>query len=123
MTEIATAVGGLGTRSGPTDARDAGAGTARSTAQADNGAPRNVAQGAADAALRDAAQAFEAAFLTEMLKHAGLGDTPEAFGGGVGEEQFAGFLREAQAQELAASGGIGLAEYIFDALKDRTDGA
>ncbi|MEO1677475.1 MAG: rod-binding protein [Pseudomonadota bacterium] len=82
-----------------------------------------MAQGAADAALRDAAQAFEAAFLTEMLKHAGLGDTPEAFGGGVGEEQFAGFLREAQAQELAASGGIGLAEYIFDALKDRTDGA
>ncbi|MEL6205619.1 MAG: rod-binding protein, partial [Pseudomonadota bacterium] len=93
------------------------------TAHADNCAPRNVAQGAADAALRDAAQAFEAAFLTEMLKHAGLGDTPEAFGGGVGEEQFAGFLREAQAQELAASGGIGLAEYIFDALKDRTDGA
>jgi len=67
----------------------------------------------ADARMAGAAEAFEAAFLTEMFKHAGLGTAPEGFGGGAGEDQFAGFLREAQAREIAAAGGIGIAEYIL----------
>ena len=57
-----------------------------------------------------------------MLKSAGLNSTQSAFGGGIGEEQFASFLTEAQAQELARAGGIGLAETIFDALKGRLNG-
>lgn len=72
-----------------------------------------------DARLWEAAQAFEATFLTEMLKSTGLGDVPGAFGGGVGEDQFASLLREAQAKEMAEAGGIGLAEAIFEALKER----
>ncbi|GHE01743.1 hypothetical protein U879_16080 [Defluviimonas sp. 20V17] len=69
-----------------------------------------------------AAQALEASFLAEMLGHAGLGDTPEAFGGGTGEAQFASFLREAQAEKMVARGGIGLAEQLFQTLKERADG-
>ncbi len=72
-----------------------------------------------DQALRRAAQELEANFLAEMLKSAGIGKTPEGFGGGAGEDQFASFMRMEQAQEMAANGGIGLAESIFEALKER----
>ncbi|MGH1412409.1 MAG: rod-binding protein [Pelagimonas sp.] len=72
-----------------------------------------------DQALQKAAQELEANFLAEMLKSAGIGKTPEAFGGGAGEDQFASFMRMEQARQMAANGGIGLAESIFDALKDR----
>jgi Rod binding domain-containing protein len=72
-----------------------------------------------DDALRAAAEALETEFLTEMLKPAGLGKTSETFGGGIGEEQFASFLRREQASEMARHGGIGLAESIFEALKKR----
>lgn len=69
--------------------------------------------------LRHAAEKMEAAFLSEMLKAAGVGKPPEAFGGGAGEEHFASFLREAQAGEMVRAGGIGLAETLFHALKER----
>ena len=72
-------------------------------------------------ALRKAAQDLESAFLAEMLKAAGLNKTQAGFGGGVGEDQFASFLTEAEAQAIASSGGIGLAESIFNALKGRSD--
>lgn len=78
-----------------------------------------VAQMAPEDVLREAARAFEAAFLAEMLKHSGLSQSPEGFGGGIGEEQFSGFLREAQAKEMAEAGGIGLAEHIFRSLQER----
>lgn len=72
-------------------------------------------------ALRAKAQALEAAFLSEMLGHAGLDASAGAFGGGPGEAQFASFLRQAHAEALVARGGIGLAERLFDALKERSD--
>jgi Rod binding domain-containing protein len=74
----------------------------------------------ADEKLRDAAQKMEATFLAEMLKSAGVGKPREAFGGGAGEEHFASFLREAQAQEMVKAGGIGLAEALFEAMKVRS---
>lgn len=76
---------------------------------------------ARDATLRARAQELEGQFLAEMLRHAGAGATPETFGGGVGEDQFASFLREAQAQAIVRRGGIGLAEHLFDALKGWAD--
>lgn len=86
-------------------------------------APRPVAQLPdyinADSELRDAAQKLEATFLAEMLKSAGLGAPRDSFGGGHGEDQFASFLREAQAEEMAKTGGIGLAEALFEAMKVR----
>ena len=84
-------------------------------------APRPAAPD--DDALRAAARDFEAAFLAEMLTHAGLGRTPEAFGGGAGEDAFAGMLVRERAEALAARGGIGLAEAIFAALARREGGA
>ncbi|GHC51884.1 rod-binding protein [Neogemmobacter tilapiae] len=63
------------------------------------------------------AQALESAFLSEMLGHAGVGQTRESFGGGAGEAQFSSFLREKQAEALVRAGGIGLSQSIFEALK------
>lgn len=70
------------------------------------------------AAARDAALQLEATFLAEMLKTAGLGQSRDSFGGGAGEDQFQSFLVRAQADQIAKSGGIGLAETIFHALME-----
>ena len=78
--------------------------------------------GDADARLKDVAQKLETSFLAEMLKHAGVGEARGAFGGGAGEDQFASFLRQAQEGQMAASGGIGLAEQLFESLKERQNG-
>ena len=67
--------------------------------------------------LMQKAQALEAAFLAEMLGHAGLGGMPDgAFAGGIGEEQFASFLRQEQATAIVQRGGVGLAEHLFRAM-------
>ncbi|MGB5556736.1 MAG: rod-binding protein [Paracoccaceae bacterium] len=76
-----------------------------------------------DQAIWKVAQDLEATFLAEMLKSAGFGAARDSFGGGVGEEQFSSFLRQAQAEEMVKTGGIGLAEAVFNTLKERTDGA
>ncbi|MBL3568972.1 chemotaxis protein chel [Rhodovulum sp. BSW8] len=93
--------------------------------------PPTGATGATDrearlAQLRAAAEKLEAQFLSEMLESAGLGDlsgelSSGAFSGGIGESQFNSFLRDAQATEMARAGGIGLAESIFESLKERMD--
>ena len=74
-----------------------------------------------DAALFKAAQDLEASFLSEMLKSAGFGKPRDAYGGGIGEEQFGSFLRQEQANEMVKQGGLGLAESLFEALKERAD--
>lgn len=76
------------------------------------------------AAVRERAEALEAAFLAEMLRHAGLGGEGFAslrgpLGGGIGEEQFGSFLREAMAQEMARAGGVGLTESLIRAMGAR----
>jgi Rod binding domain-containing protein len=45
---------------------------------------------------------------------------PSSFGGGAGEEAFSSLLTEEYARLLAERGGIGLAEQVFEALKQRT---
>lgn len=77
----------------------------------------------ADRRLRLAAEKLEATFIAEMLKHAQFGASREAFGGGVGEDQFGSYLRQAQADAIAKSGGFGLAETLYEALKERHDGS
>ncbi len=73
-----------------------------------------------DAGLRQTAQEFEAAFLAEMLKHTGINAVPDEYGGGEGEDAFSSLLTSEYARILAESGGIGLAEQIFESLKERT---
>ena len=75
-----------------------------------------------EAQLRQAAQDLEASFLSEMLKQARFGETRGAFGGGAGEEQFSSFLRMEHARQMAAAGGIGLAENLFRSLVARAHG-
>jgi Rod binding domain-containing protein len=75
-----------------------------------------------DAVLRRQAQELEATFLSAMLAHAGLDAGEGAFAGGAGEAQFASFLRDEQARLIAARGGIGLAERIFQTLAGRDNG-
>lgn len=70
------------------------------------------------AAMREAAVGLETVFLAEMLKSAGLGQNRESLGGGPGEEQFQSVLVRAQAEQIARSGGIGLAETLFQSLME-----
>ncbi|SCZ70114.1 rod-binding protein [Epibacterium ulvae] len=81
--------------------------------------PAKIAQTIQDP-LRKAAMELETNFLAEMLKSAGLGESPETFGGGAGEDQFSSFLVRAQAEEITKAGGIGLAESLYHALKEQT---
>lgn len=74
-------------------------------------------------ALRLKAAELEATFLSEMLGAAGLGPAGGAFGGGIGEEQFTSFLREAQAKSIVQAGGIGLTEALFRAMEAGHDPA
>ena len=72
-----------------------------------------------DQSLHEAAQKLEASFLAEMLKAAGLGASRTEFGGGAGEDQFASFLVQEHATAMVRAGGIGLAESIYEALKEQ----
>ncbi len=72
--------------------------------------------------MRETANAFETVFLAEMLKHAGLGQSRESFGGGEGEGAFASMLADEQAAQMVRSGGIGLAEHILNNLIAREAG-
>ena len=70
----------------------------------------------ADAAAMRAAEAFETSFLAEMLKAAGFGEQVNSFSGGTGEDQFASFHRQAIADKIAETGGIGLSEHFLKAM-------
>lgn len=93
-----------------------------STAAARDAAKAAAREAAKDAAAHKAAQGLEASFLAEMLQYTSLNAKPESFGGGAGEEAFGSLLTEQYAKLLAARGGIGLAERIFDVIKNRESG-
>jgi peptidoglycan hydrolase FlgJ len=72
------------------------------------------------AEMRATAEAFEAVFLAEMLKTAGVGRPLEGFGsGGSGEDTFASYFADIHARALVARGGLGLADRIETALAAR----
>ena len=83
---------------------------------------QTVSDAGRDQTLMRKAKELETAFLSEMLSFTGLGDAPEGFGGGEGEEQFSSFLRSEQARLMVDRGGIGLAEQIFLSLKHKEGG-
>ena len=74
-----------------------------------------------DTALFEAAKDLEASFLAEMLKSAGFGKPRDTNGGGIGEDQFGSFLRQEQAKEMVNQGGIGLAQSLYEALKEQAN--
>ena len=71
--------------------------------------------------LREVSQEMEANFLAEMLKFSGLGEARENFGGGAGEDAFSSMLTTRYADLLAAQGGIGLGEQIYQSLVERIE--
>jgi Rod binding domain-containing protein len=75
-----------------------------------------------EARAHAAAEAFESAFLAEALKHSGLNALHDGFGGGAGEEAFSSLLTDEYARLLSERGGIGLAEQVFEVLKQRIPG-
>ena len=76
-----------------------------------------AAEGANDARLREVAQEFEAVFIGEMLKHIGLDEASNAFGGefngGAGEDAFRTFLVREYADAISDKGAFGLADKIY----------
>lgn len=65
------------------------------------------------AKIRQAAEQFEAQFLSIMLQPMFEGTNAEApFGGGFGEEMFRSVLTEAMGKQMAKRGGIGLADTV-----------
>ncbi|MCQ0091843.1 hypothetical protein FGD77_09105 [Roseovarius sp. M141] len=66
---------------------------------------------------RETAQKLEATFLAEMLKSAGFGKNAN-FSGGIGEEQFASFQRQALADEMVKAGGLGLADAFYQSMME-----
>lgn len=69
--------------------------------------------------LRAEAERFEAAFLAEMLRHAGFGKMPETFNGGAGEAAWAGSLVQEYANRIAAETRLGIAEQVYRSLSQR----
>lgn len=68
---------------------------------------------AATARMRETAEAFEASFLSQMLKPMFEGlKTDGPFGGGEGEETWRSFMIEAMAKQTVKAGGIGLADQV-----------
>ena len=69
---------------------------------------------------RIVAEDFEASFLAEMLKYTGINKTSESFGGGAGEDAFSSMLNDAYAKALVEAGGIGIADYVYQSLQQKT---
>ena len=64
-----------------------------------------------------AAKEFEAVFLTNFLSSMFTGVSTEApFGGGQAEETWRGFLIKEYADQIVASGGIGIADHVHREL-------
>lgn len=71
-----------------------------------------------DAELKDAAKAFEAAFIGQMLTFSGLGKSLVS-GEGEMASAFTGFFIEALAEDLADTGAFGLAEQFYEKLNTK----
>lgn len=65
-----------------------------------------------NAAIRAAAEDFEAAFLTQMLTFSGLGKALTT-GGGEAVSAFTGFYIESFAEQMTQAGGLGLADHFY----------
>ena len=64
--------------------------------------------------MRETAEAFEASFLSQMLKPMFEGlDTEGTFGGGEAEATWRSFLVDAMARQTAKAGGVGLADNVM----------
>lgn len=98
-----------------TDAVSAAAQIASTAPSAAGGAPSR------DEELLKTAKAFESVFIAQMLSYGGL---TEALGAnaGFGGEAFSGLLVEQYADQLVERGGFGVADRIYEQLRERGEG-
>ncbi|MGE0407932.1 MAG: rod-binding protein [Amphiplicatus sp.] len=73
---------------------------------------------ARDAELKESARAFETVFVAQMLSYSGFSEALSA-NGGFGGEAFAGLLVEQYAAELVERGGFGVADMVYEQLRDK----
>ncbi|MGH7028721.1 rod-binding protein [Brevundimonas sp.] len=67
--------------------------------------------------MRETAEAFEAGFLSQMLKPMFEGiQTDGPFGGGEGEATWRSFLIDAMAKQTVKAGGVGLADSVVSEM-------
>jgi Rod binding domain-containing protein len=74
-----------------------------------------IKNGRDDPELRQAAEDFEAAFISQMLKFSGLGEALTK-GGGEDVSAFTDFYIENYAEKIVEKGGFGLADKFYDKL-------
>lgn len=91
--------------------------SALQSGRADFPSQSDVSQSAEE--MRQLAKDFEKAFVSEMLRHSGLGEMPSTFNGGPGEAAFSGMIADHYAEEIARTGGLGLSDHIFRVLSER----
>jgi Rod binding domain-containing protein len=87
--------------------------------------PTTPAPSPVTARMRETAEAFEASFLSEMLKPMFEGlETDGPFGGGQAEGTWRSFMIDAMAKQTVRAGGIGLADQVMaQMLKMQEQGA
>ena len=69
------------------------------------------------AAARQAAEDFEAVFLSQMLSHMFAGvETGGPFGGGHAEEVFRSVMVDEYGKMMARSGGVGIADNVMSEI-------
>ena len=71
-----------------------------------------------DERVMDKAREFEAVFIAQMLKYSGMGDALSK-DAGFGGDAYSSMLLEQYAGKIVENAGFGLAERIYDQLKDR----
>ena len=80
-------------------------------------APATPAPSENQKAMRRTAEAFEASFLSQMLKPMFEGlETDGPFGGGEGEATWRSFLIDAMAKQAVKAGGVGLADTVMSEM-------
>lgn len=79
--------------------------------------PTGLGNAASAAKARETAEAFEASFLSQMLKPMFQGlRTDGMFGGGQAEETWRSFMLDAMAKKTVAAGGVGLADTVMSEM-------
>jgi Rod binding domain-containing protein len=67
--------------------------------------------------IKEAAQDFEAFFLSQMLQPMfDTVQTDEMFGGGEGEDMWKSMMVDEYAKQIAKSGGVGVAEQVMQVM-------
>lgn len=90
---------------------------AAAQAAAVQGARGKNGQGADMKKVHEAAEKFEAFFISQMLEHMNAGlETDPMFGGGHGEDMWKSMMNQEYGKEIAKSGRLGITEQVMQGM-------